>query len=75
MQVVFSAFNVSKTRPQPRLWVVGLKEVKPPPPPNGDDIMAAVRGSAPSGYVSNRAKDNVSSAGAQMCNVGIIMTG
>lgn len=32
MQVVFSAFNVSKTRPQPRLWVVGLKEVKPPPP-------------------------------------------
>lgn len=37
--------------------------------------MAAVRGSVPSGYVSNRAKDNVSSAGAQMCNVGIIMTG
>lgn len=74
MQVVFSAFNVSKTRPQSRLWVVGLKEVKKPPP-NGDDIMAAVRGSAPSGYVSNRAKDNVSSAGARMCNVGIIMTG
>lgn len=43
--------------------------------PNGDDIMAAVRGSVPSGYVSNRVKDNVSSAGAQMCNVGIIMTG
>lgn len=31
MQVVFSAFNVSKTRPQSRLWVVGLKEVKKTP--------------------------------------------
>lgn len=36
--------------------------------------MAGVRGSAPPGYVSHRPKDTVSSAGAQMCNVGNIMT-
>lgn len=39
-----------------------------------DEIMADVRGSAPPGYVSNRPKDTVSSAGAQICNVGNIMT-
>lgn len=36
--------------------------------------MADVRGSAPPGYVSNRPKDTVSSAGAQTCNVGTITT-
>lgn len=36
--------------------------------------MADVRGGAPPGYVSNRPKDTVSSAGAQKCNVGNIMT-
>lgn len=36
--------------------------------------MADVRGSAPPGYVSKRPKDTVSSAGAQICNRGNIMT-
>lgn len=36
--------------------------------------MADVRGSVPPGYVSNRPKDTVSSAGAQICNAGNIMT-
>lgn len=38
------------------------------------EIMADVRGSGPPGYVSNRPKDTVSSTGAQICNVGNIMT-
>ena len=36
--------------------------------------MADVKGNVPLGYVWNRPKDTVSSTGAQICNVGNIMT-
>lgn len=36
--------------------------------------MADVRGSAAPGYVSKRPRDTMSSTGAQICNVGNIMT-
>lgn len=36
--------------------------------------MADLRVNVSPGYVSNSPKDNVSTAGAQMCNVGNIMT-
>lgn len=39
-----------------------------------DEVMADVRGSAPPGFVCNMQMDPVSSTGAQICNVGNIMT-